>query len=367
MKICIVTDSPYPWGGNEAREIEFAQALNKNGEEVHILCPYIPEECEDMEKLEGLILHGRNASSQDGESPFKAIQNLSYYFKEINNLKEQIDIFHFANHGRSAIGGLFSEILDFPNISSLHSVRPPNRERNKKDLNEKIVTRCSDGILTTTELAKKYFLQKNGFHLENRTWVVPNTVDMEEVGSYRRNHKSLAKRDTIIGTFSAWHPPETEFQKVVEGVAKEIPKAKGLIIGKKPPKDKRVKSELISYTGYVEDLSNVFKKIKIGFTTGAGKGAGFRSRITEYVKRGIPVISYPPYVAEPSWGFAIEDGVVITLDNLNDVTEEIIDFLSGKERQINAWKRCFSTIENIGYSKIYLKLINVYSEVLKRH
>ena len=135
MKICIVTDPPYPWGGTEAREIEFAQALRRHGEEVHILCPYLPKECKQMDKLEGLILHGRTLqiSNKSFDNP---VSNLFYYYKNIKKLKNDIDIFHYANHGRAAMGSLLKKVLKTPTVSSLHSIRPPYRNKNINNLNE---------------------------------------------------------------------------------------------------------------------------------------------------------------------------------------------------------------------------------------
>ncbi len=363
MKICFVTESPYPWDGTPAREIEFANGLAKAGHEVHVIFPYLPEKAREMEKLSDLILHYSNSPMYNHEF-LKQTRNSFYYLNMVRKIRDEIDVFQYSNHGRAFLGSFYKEFLDLPTLASIHATQTRTISNPFGwfiDINERTIAKHSDAVLLTTDYAKKYFLKKHSDYLKGKCLVAPNTVDMAEVKNLKKELPPLTERKPIIATFSS----EKKLLPILQRLSNKIPNIKGLKIGK--TSGQKIDSDLIEYTGYVDDLDEVLKNVKLGFLWGDQEtSGGFRSQVTDFIKRGIPFIGYPPSRMR-SWRFAIEIGAIKVLNSentLENATEIIFKILSDEKKQAKLSEKCYESIEKISYENVIPTLERAYKSII---
>lgn len=191
-------------------------------------------------------------------------------------------------------------ILDFTDAVSLYLSRMEKSENNyfkkifiRSELNrikryEKIAEKF-DSVFVCSEIDKKFLLDK-GLNIEIQT--LKNGIDTKYFTGFENNFNP--KRIIFTGNMPYYANSDAVqyFSKnILPLILKEDYEVKFYIVGQNPtPKIKRLNSESIIVTGFVEDIRNEYLKSAVNIAP-MRFGAGTLNKIIESIALGVPVVA----------------------------------------------------------------------------
>jgi len=208
-------------------------------------------------------------------------------------------------------------VLDIHALSSLETDNPI--ERSFWRTYEFIFIWASNVVLVPTKQLKEYIQKK---YMYKKIYVIRNPINFINIKDNKKCN------DSYIAIYHGTPYKENYFGliryvKIIERLNSKGFKIKGLIAGRFK---KIIKSKNVIYLGYVENLSNIFKKVDIAILPVKPKSLGIRSRILEYMQNGLITIT----TKEGAMGLeeAAKEGLIIVASNINDFVLQIEKILT---------------------------------------
>jgi len=300
----------------------------------------------------------------------------SLFRKELNDIlnKRSIDIIH-TQHLRmsqysSELSGI-KKILDLPDAYSLYWKRRSvlngsflcrkfsrlEYERVKKY--ESILEKFNLNLVCSDE--DKIYLREN-LNIDNIE-ILPNGIDLETFCSDFHDYDIESK---IIFTGNMSYYPNVDaavyfVKEILPVVLKKYPHVKFYISGQNPsPQIKKLQSENVIVTGYVESLSSQYNDSTIAVSP-VRIGAGTLNKVLEPMAMGLPVVS----TSIGFKGLGAEDGKeILHSDSPMEFAEYILLLLSDKNLRTSIGEAGKKHVtEKFSWDKVTLTLENYISKM----
>jgi glycosyltransferase involved in cell wall biosynthesis len=146
---------------------------------------------------------------------------------------------------------------------------------------------CSDVVLAITDDEKRAILA------EAPDAVVKILPNIHEVVN---NVRPFGKRKDVMFIGGFWHKPNEDavlffVEEILPLIRKRLPGVKFICVGSNPSKRLlALASDTISVTGYVQDVSPIFKGCRV-FVSPLRYGAGMKGKIGQSMGYGLPVVT----------------------------------------------------------------------------
>lgn len=202
-------------------------------------------------------------------------------------------------------------------MAKLHNNQAMAKAAEKRKQSELGLMRKADITLVVSDYEKQLLESElPGVAIE----VVSNIHDLHGCATGYDEREGLI----FIGGFN--HPPNVDaviyfVHEILPLVNAELGPVKTYIVGSNPPeKVKKLASENVIVTGYVEDVSNLFAKARLSIAP-LRYGAGVKGKINMSMAYGVPVVATPLAIE----GMHLVDGVDVVLgENVETFAQGIV-------------------------------------------
>jgi polysaccharide biosynthesis protein PslH len=267
----------------------------------------------------------------------------------------------------------YKRILDLPDAYSLYWERRTKLksgllkkafhkiEYNKVLVYEEIIKKFDLNLVCSDE-DKQFLIEK---HKINYIEILPNGVDLT---AFRSDTHDYTLNSRIIFTGNMDYFPNIDaveyfVKDIFPDVVSKFPDVKFYIVGQKPVDAvKRLASDNIIVTGFVENLSDEYKKSSFAISP-IRFGAGTMNKVLEPMAMGIPVVSTE--IGFKGLGIKSGEGVLLG-KNKEEFTKHILDLLSYMELRKQVGEKGKKVIyENYDWDIISKKLEDYFKSVIK--
>lgn len=243
-------------------------------------------------------------------------------------------------------------VIDLTDAVSLYLSRMFEKEKNfikkifiKSELNrvteyEKIIENF-DMIFICSEKDKKFLLEKN---ITKEINILPNGLDI----SYFSSECGEFDRNRIIFTGNMPYYANSDaviyfIKEIFPFILKKNSLAKFYIVGQKPPlKIKKLASENVIVTGFVEDIKSEYLKSAVNVAP-MRFGAGTLNKIIESLALGVPIVASSIAVG----GLPKElSKYILVADNPAEFAEKVLYVLDNKEVRETVMNEAKNVVRN---------------------
>ena len=167
-----------------------------------------------------------------------------------------------------------------------HDAEQLDRARHYRKV-EMVNIACSDVVLAITDDEKRAILA------EAPDAVVKILPNIHEVVN---NVRPFGKRKDVMFIGGFWHKPNEDavlffVEEILPLIRKRLPDVKFICVGSNPSERLlALASDTISVTGYVQDVSPIFKSCRV-FVSPLRYGAGMKGKIGQSMGYGLPVVT----------------------------------------------------------------------------
>lgn len=208
-----------------------------------------------------------------------------------------------------------------------------------------------------------YLIKEHGLSNVN---ILPNGVDSQKFdfpsNSYNENL-------SILFTGNMDYAPNVDavsyfVEDIFPIILKAVPKAQFIIAGQRPiDKVQALASHNIKVTGFVENLSEVYRKASI-VVAPLRFGAGTQNKVLEAMATGIPVVSRN--IGFKGLGIQNGDGVLLAM-NTQDFAQACIDLLQDRELRRTIGQKGYHLVrERFDWSSIATLLEGYFQSITKK-
>ena len=201
-------------------------------------------------------------------------------------------------------------------------------------------------------------------HKSKNVNLLRNGVDLETFSSQKHDY-SIS--DIILFTGNMDYSPNVDAvlyfsQEIFPIILNENQNAKFIIAGQKPIKQvRKLKSDNIEVTGFVEKLSDYYNKASV-VVSPLRFGAGTQNKVLEAMAMGIPVVCSNIGYA----GLEVQNGEGVFLEeNAENFALKVVELLNSKEKREVCGKKGIEIAKNkFSWDTIAVQLQNYLSEQL---
>lgn len=264
-------------------------------------------------------------------------------------------------------------ILDLPDAYSLYWKRRVkstngltklfNYIEYKRVYNYEDILNKFDLSLVCSQEDQNYLIKENNIH---NVHILPNGVDCQKFDFPENDY---SEDYTILFTGNMDYAPNVDAvtyfaEEIFPIILQSVPKAKFIIAGQRPiDKVLSLKSHNIEVTGFIESLSDVYKKAAI-VVAPLRYGAGTQNKVLEAMATGIPVVSRN--IGFKGLGIKNGDGVLLALTT-QDFADACIELLQNRDLRKNTGQKGYQIVrERFDWNSISDQLEAYFQSIIHK-